>query len=72
MCIFIQVKENKQHSGKPAWANFKCTMWHESFTRILASLAAKSKTGQWFECLDGIQRWFFPLVLILSSDYEEQ
>ncbi|KAG2139767.1 hypothetical protein DEU56DRAFT_871106 [Suillus clintonianus] len=66
------VKEDKQHSGKPAWANFKVTVWQKSFERILSLLAAKSKMGQWLECLDVIQRWFFPLVLILSSDFEEQ
>ncbi|KAG1733838.1 hypothetical protein EDB19DRAFT_1896555 [Suillus lakei] len=66
------VKEDKAHAGLPAWANFKATVWHKSFERILSSLAAKSKTGQWLECLDIVQRWFFPLILILSSDFEEQ
>ncbi|KAG2060446.1 hypothetical protein BDR06DRAFT_1053585, partial [Suillus hirtellus] len=55
-----------------AWANFKATVWHKSFERILSSLAAKSKTGQWLECLDVVQRWFFLLILILSSNFEEQ
>ncbi|KAG1908935.1 uncharacterized protein F5891DRAFT_974216 [Suillus fuscotomentosus] len=45
------VKEDKQHSGKPAWANFKATVWHKCFKRILSSLAAKSNMGQWLECL---------------------
>ncbi|KAG1741895.1 uncharacterized protein EDB91DRAFT_1237102 [Suillus paluster] len=66
------VKEDKQHSGKPAWANFKATVWHKSSERILSLLATKSNMGQWFECLDRVQRWFFPLILILSSDFEEQ
>ncbi|KAG2143770.1 uncharacterized protein EDB93DRAFT_1241355 [Suillus bovinus] len=66
------VKEDKAHAGKPAWANFKATVWRKSFERILSSLAAKSKTGQWLVCLDVVQRWFFPLILILSSDFEEQ
>ncbi|KAG1738384.1 uncharacterized protein EDB91DRAFT_1237752 [Suillus paluster] len=66
------VKEDKQYSGKPAWANFKAIVWHKSFKRILSSLATKSNMGQWFECLDRVQRWFFPLILILSSDFEEQ
>lgn len=66
------MKEDKQHSGKPAWANFKATVWHKSFERILSSLAERSRMGQWLECLDAAQRWFFPLILILSSDFEEQ
>ncbi|KAG1889164.1 hypothetical protein F4604DRAFT_1915011 [Suillus subluteus] len=66
------VKEDKAHAGKLAWANFKATVWHKSFERILSSLAAKTKTGQWLECLDVVQCWFFLLILILSSDFEEQ
>ncbi|KAG0707969.1 hypothetical protein DFH29DRAFT_979579 [Suillus ampliporus] len=42
------------------------------FSRILSSLTSKSNTGQWFECLDHLSRWFFPSILILSADYEEQ
>ncbi|KAG2074934.1 hypothetical protein BDR04DRAFT_1126623 [Suillus decipiens] len=55
------VKEDKAHAGKPAWANFQATVWHKSFERILSSLAAKSKTAL-----------VFLLILILSSDFEEQ
>ncbi|KAG2144052.1 hypothetical protein BD769DRAFT_1625688 [Suillus cothurnatus] len=66
------VKEDKQHSSKLAWANFKATVWHKSFERILSSLAERSRMGQWLECLDATQCWFFPLILILSSDFEEQ
>ncbi|KAG2101790.1 hypothetical protein BD769DRAFT_1697154 [Suillus cothurnatus] len=66
------VNDEKLHSGKPSWVNFKNTVWHKSFSRILSSLASKSKTGQWFTCLDGIERWFFLCILILSADFEEQ
>ncbi|KAG1819402.1 hypothetical protein DFJ58DRAFT_720208 [Suillus subalutaceus] len=31
-----------------------------------------SKTGFAHQCYDGILRWLFPLILILSADYEEQ
>ncbi|KAG1890839.1 hypothetical protein F4604DRAFT_1888578 [Suillus subluteus] len=66
------IQEDKDYAGKPGWVNFKNTIWHESFRRITASLASKSKTGQWFACMDDISRWFFLCVLILSADYEEQ
>ncbi|KAH7927024.1 hypothetical protein BV22DRAFT_1153995 [Leucogyrophana mollusca] len=66
------VKEDKAHAGKTAFVNFKNAVWHESFKKILESIAPHSKTGFWFECLDGIVRLFFPLILILSADYEEQ
>ncbi|KAG1763075.1 hypothetical protein EDD22DRAFT_979489 [Suillus occidentalis] len=38
----------------------------------LPILASKSRVGQWFACMDGVERWFFLVVLILSADYEEQ
>ncbi|KAG1886896.1 uncharacterized protein F5891DRAFT_1200395 [Suillus fuscotomentosus] len=66
------VKDEKDHAGKPSWVNFKNAVWHEAFLKILSPLVSKSSTGQWFECLDSIQRWFFPSILILSADYEEQ
>ncbi|KAG1853126.1 hypothetical protein F4604DRAFT_1883424 [Suillus subluteus] len=70
--ILPQVKEDRDHTSKPSWVNFKNAVWHESFVKILSSLASKSHTGQWFECLDNVQHWFFPFILILSADYEEQ
>ncbi|KAG2109978.1 uncharacterized protein F5147DRAFT_745420 [Suillus discolor] len=65
------VKEDKDYAGKPSWVNFKNAVWHESFRRITLSLASKSRVGQWFACMDGVERWFFLIVLILSADYEE-
>ncbi|KAG1771406.1 hypothetical protein EV702DRAFT_977341 [Suillus placidus] len=66
------VKEDKDYAGKSSWVNFKNTVWHSSFARIISSLASKSQTGQWYNCLDSIQRWFFLCIIILSADYEEQ
>ncbi|KAG1898822.1 uncharacterized protein F5891DRAFT_1129283 [Suillus fuscotomentosus] len=66
------VKEDKDYAGKPSWVNFKNAVWHESFRRITSSLASKSRVGQWFTCMDGVECWFFLIVLILSTDYEEQ
>ncbi|KAG1741774.1 uncharacterized protein EDB91DRAFT_1237047 [Suillus paluster] len=66
------ILEDKDYAGKPSWVNFKNAVWHESFRRITASLALKLKMGQWFACMDGVSRWFFLCVLILSADYEEQ
>ncbi|KAG1861504.1 hypothetical protein DFJ58DRAFT_715418 [Suillus subalutaceus] len=66
------VKEEKDHAGKPSWVNFKNAVWHEVFVKILSPLASKSSTGHWFECIDSIQHWFFPCILILSANYEEQ
>ncbi|KAI9464204.1 hypothetical protein HD554DRAFT_2026564 [Boletus coccyginus] len=66
------VKDEKSHSGKPAWTNFKAAVWHESFKVILETIATHSKTGCWVTCWDDVTRRLFPRVLILSADYEEQ
>ncbi|KAH9161604.1 hypothetical protein EDB89DRAFT_2080510 [Lactarius sanguifluus] len=66
------VKEDPNERKKPAFVNFKRTVWHESFFMIIQSIITHSKTGCWIECGDGVRRWLFPIVLILSADYEEQ
>ncbi|KAG1768576.1 hypothetical protein EV702DRAFT_1181923 [Suillus placidus] len=66
------VKEDKKHSGKPAYVNFKNAVWHQSFLKILACLAPLSKFGSAVKCWDDIIRIFYPIILILSADYEEQ
>ncbi|KAG1761725.1 hypothetical protein EDD22DRAFT_619601 [Suillus occidentalis] len=66
------VKEDKQHSGKPAFVNFKNAVWHASFLKILDCLAPLSRLGSAIKCWDDIIRVFYPIVLILSADYEEQ
>ncbi|KAG1786171.1 uncharacterized protein HD556DRAFT_1434837 [Suillus plorans] len=66
------VKEDKNHSGKPAFVNFKNAVWHTSFLKLLTCLAPLSKLGSSVKCWDDIVRLFYPIILILSADYEEQ
>ncbi|KAG2344656.1 hypothetical protein BDR05DRAFT_975422 [Suillus weaverae] len=66
------VKEDKKHSGKLAYVNFKNAVWHQSFLKILACLAPLSKFGSAVKCWDDIIHIFYPIILILSADYEEQ
>ncbi|KAI6008643.1 hypothetical protein EDC04DRAFT_2610841 [Pisolithus marmoratus] len=66
------VKESKEYSGKPQFANFKNAVGHESFKKLLQMIEKESQTGCWVNCWDGIACHFFPVVLILSADYEEQ
>ncbi|KAG1731406.1 hypothetical protein EDB19DRAFT_2008263 [Suillus lakei] len=66
------VEEDKQYSGTQSFVNFKNVVWHESFKCLLKSIALLSKTGCWVTCWDNIKRLFYPLILILSADYEEQ
>ncbi|KAG1840105.1 hypothetical protein C8R48DRAFT_621151 [Suillus tomentosus] len=66
------VKEDKKHSRKPVYVNFKNAVWHQSFLKILACLAPLSKFGSAVKCWDDIIHIFYPIILILSADYEEQ
>ncbi|KAG2117609.1 hypothetical protein DEU56DRAFT_874099 [Suillus clintonianus] len=66
------IVENQEHAKKKNYVDFKNAVWHTSFYQLLASVAKLSTTGYWFECGDGIQRHLWPLILILSADYEEQ
>ncbi|OJA20946.1 hypothetical protein AZE42_03510 [Rhizopogon vesiculosus] len=66
------VKENSKHSKKTSFVNFKNAVWHESFLKLLETVIVHSKSGYWFDCWDHVQRLLWPLILILSADYEEQ
>ncbi|KAH9001527.1 hypothetical protein EDB92DRAFT_1788816 [Lactarius akahatsu] len=66
------VPEDPMGHKKPTFVNLKRTIWHESFSMIVQSIVTHSKTGCWLECGDGVERWLFPIVLILSADYKEQ
>ncbi|KAJ7243981.1 hypothetical protein C8J57DRAFT_1452331 [Mycena rebaudengoi] len=65
------IEEDSAQSKKPGYVNFKNAVWHQSFYKLLESIVSHSKTGVWTDCGDGEQRWLFPVVLILASDYEE-
>ncbi|KAH0834916.1 hypothetical protein J3R83DRAFT_10591 [Lanmaoa asiatica] len=69
---FMPVKETQKDKHKPGFVNFKNAVWHSAFLVFLESLIIYSKTGFWFKGLDDILQLLFPIILILSSDYEEQ
>jgi len=51
----------------------KRVVWHEAFVEILKTLEQYAKTGWYFTgCADRVPRWLFPVILLLSADYEEQ
>jgi hypothetical protein len=50
----------------------KHVVWHEAFYKLLETIEKISKTGVWHDCADEIRRHLFPLLLILSADFEEQ
>jgi Plavaka transposase len=69
---YTQVPEDEAEKGKKDYVDFKREVWHESFIKLLETIAQKSVTGHWETCGDDIIQQLFPLVLILSADYEEQ
>ncbi|KAF9231017.1 hypothetical protein BU15DRAFT_68692 [Melanogaster broomeanus] len=66
------VAEDADESGKLSFTNLKRVVWHESFLKLLDSIILLSKTGFSHSCFDEIVRWLYPIILILSADYEEQ
>ncbi|KAI6005210.1 hypothetical protein F5J12DRAFT_905946 [Pisolithus orientalis] len=66
------VPESAKEEGKTSYTNYKHIIWHEAFLCIIDRLAELSKLGYKYECYDKITWQLFPLILILSADYEEQ
>ncbi|KAG1808960.1 uncharacterized protein BJ212DRAFT_1448905 [Suillus subaureus] len=63
---------DKKHSRKLAFVNFKNAVWHQSVLKMLTCLAPLSKIGSAVKCWDDLVCIFYPIILILSADYEEQ
>ncbi|KIN99839.1 hypothetical protein M404DRAFT_30104 [Pisolithus tinctorius Marx 270] len=67
----IQVPKLVSEERKTGYVNFKHVVWHEAFYKLLEKVAELSKVGYLHECYDNIRQWLFPVILILSADYEE-
>ena len=67
-----KVQEEVGESGKKDYVNFKRVVWHDSFYEFLESMHKVAETGFSLRCGDGVIRHFYPVILILSADYEEQ
>ena len=50
----------------------KRVIWHESFFKLLDEVIQHARSGYMHVCHDKIERTLFPVILILSVDYEEQ
>ena len=68
----IQVPEDEAEKGKKGYIDLKREVWHQCFIKLLETIAQKSVTGHCEKCGDNINQQLFPVVLILSADYEEQ
>ncbi|KAF9536999.1 hypothetical protein CPC08DRAFT_590148, partial [Agrocybe pediades] len=68
----LVVLEDPGEAGKKKFVDLKRIVWHKGFSYVLESIKDWAKTGYWYMCADDIQRLIFPIILMLSSDYEEQ
>ncbi|KAG2062537.1 hypothetical protein BDR04DRAFT_1123877, partial [Suillus decipiens] len=66
------VPEDAGEEGKLGYTTLKHIVWHESFFKLLEHAAQYSKTGYSHKCHNDVLQWLFPIILILSADYEEQ
>ncbi|KAG1861808.1 hypothetical protein DFJ58DRAFT_715411 [Suillus subalutaceus] len=66
------VPEDAGEESKLGYTTLKHVVWHELFKKLLEHAAQYSKTGYSHKCHNDILQWLFPVILILSADYEEQ
>ncbi|KAG1901609.1 uncharacterized protein F5891DRAFT_1187480 [Suillus fuscotomentosus] len=66
------VPTDSSEDGKLSYMNLKCVVWHVAFIKLLESIILYSKTGFAHICFDAVMQWLYPLILLLSADYEEQ
>ncbi|KAG1796238.1 uncharacterized protein HD556DRAFT_1431370 [Suillus plorans] len=66
------VPDDSEEDGKLSYMNLKHVVWHEGFFKLLETIILYAKTGYAHLCYDGIVRWLYAFILLLSADYEEQ
>ncbi len=54
------------------YTNLKRVVWHEAFWVLLREFKEQFPLGYQTRCGDGVERLLYPVILILSADYEEQ
>ena len=70
--IFFKLDDDEEEKGKKDYVDFKRVIWHESFRKLFETIHEHSISGFWVKCGDGITCQLFPMIFILSADYEEQ
>ncbi|EIW80027.1 hypothetical protein CONPUDRAFT_58076 [Coniophora puteana RWD-64-598 SS2] len=67
------VEDNSEEDGTLAYTTLERVLWHDSVRKLFENAQDSSKNGFFYEkCHDGIPRWLYFTILILSADYEEQ
>ncbi|TEB31163.1 hypothetical protein FA13DRAFT_1629677, partial [Coprinellus micaceus] len=65
------VPEDSDKSGKK-FVDFKRIIWHAAVTKIFEALKKWAESGLFYIDAWGIERLLFPIIFIISSDFEEQ
>ncbi|KIK94441.1 hypothetical protein PAXRUDRAFT_12044 [Paxillus rubicundulus Ve08.2h10] len=65
------VPEDAEEDGKLSYMTLKRVVWHESFFKLLEEVIQHARSGYVHACHDKVKRTLFPLILILSADYQE-
>ncbi|EIW83675.1 hypothetical protein CONPUDRAFT_50298, partial [Coniophora puteana RWD-64-598 SS2] len=67
------LEDNSEEDGTLAYTTLKRVLWHDSVRKLFENAQDSSKNGFFYEkCHDGVPRWLYFMILILSADYEEQ
>ncbi|KAG1766129.1 hypothetical protein EV702DRAFT_1204297 [Suillus placidus] len=66
------VPEDSKEDGKLSYVNLKWVVWHDVFLKLPETIIRYAKTGYAHLCSDGIVRWLYAFILLLSADYEGQ
>ncbi|KAG2129743.1 hypothetical protein DEU56DRAFT_872433 [Suillus clintonianus] len=66
------VPDDSEEDGKLTYVNLKRVVWHKSFFKLLETIIMYAQMGYAYVCYDGIMRWLYAFILLLSADYEEQ
>ncbi|KAG1797456.1 uncharacterized protein HD556DRAFT_1233350 [Suillus plorans] len=66
------VPDDSEEDGKLSYVNLKRVVWHKAFFKLLETIIIYAKAGYAYTCYDGVMRWLYAFILLLSADYEEQ
>ncbi|EUC56573.1 hypothetical protein RSOL_188100, partial [Rhizoctonia solani AG-3 Rhs1AP] len=79
VALLLVVEGSATETGRTAFADFKCAVWHAALDKLVQSIRNAAWVGDAAILsladqlgLDGKEWWLFPCITILSADYEEQ
>ena len=68
----VKGEKEVEEFKKRDYVNFKQVIWHDLFYKLLDSIQAYSQVKFHINCVDRTECHLYPVILILSANYEEQ